>query len=82
LERNDERISKEVDLNSRWLLTTIWLATAGTPRSAAVLFRMLSTAREAAWRRLSSGGLKDLRALTVQVLDWALATSRKHVTSA
>src|ERR1700675_2462879 len=80
-ERSDERISREVDLSRRWLLTTSWLATAGTPRSAAALFLMPNTAREAACRRLSRGGLKDLLALTVQFLACALASSRKRATS-
>src|ERR1700724_4404475 len=71
LERSAERISREVDLSRRWLLTTSWLATAGTPRSAAALFLMPNTAREAACRRLSRGGLKDLLLLTVLVLGFA-----------
>src|ERR1700676_1407813 len=82
LERSAERISREVDLSRRWLFTTSWLATPGTPRSAAALFLMPNTVRAATCRRLSSGALKDLRALTVQVLACALASSRKQVTSA
>src|ERR1700732_5424096 len=72
LERSDERISREVDLSRRWLFTTSWLATAGTPRSAAALFLMPNTARAATCRRLSRGGLQGLLSLTVPFFGFSL----------
>ena len=67
MERSDERISSELDLSRRWLFTTSWLATAGTPRSAAAL-RCAAWAARATTRRQVDAVLPELERFYLDTL--------------